>query len=159
MVRPIFLFLFLSTLAFTANSAEKHKQLNPLEKMLAGFSTCDFQGVHIDWQTNKAVNPYLNQLAIRGLRIEEGFARFNKIDQTFHGFKVLELLVPARTWTAHRLILDASHTKARPILERALRTKLPQTSPLAEDSEDIVPLLWPYPGKPNWSVLECDSPL
>lgn len=159
MLRQTFLSIILFSFALSVNGAESNRSLNPFEKMLSGFSTCELRGVFIDWQTNKAANPYLAQIAKTGMRIEGDFAHFKNINYTFHGFRVLELTIPAKTWTAHQLVLEAPHTKARPILERALRTKLPQTSPLPEGSEDVVPLLRAYPGKPQWSVLECDSPL
>ena len=155
----IFLSVFLTLAALPVFSAENRPLANPLEAMLSGFATCDLQGVYIDWQTNRAAHPYLNQLTKRGVRIQDGFARFKHVDQTFHGFRVLELRVPAQTWTAHRLILDAPHTRARATLERAWRIKLPASSAQADDAEEVVPNLFPYPGHSNWSILECDSPL
>ena len=151
--------LLILVFSLPANGAEKRIHLNELEKMLNGFSTCKFEGVYIDWQTGKAVHPYLSKLAKSGMKIKDDFAYFNNIPKTFHGFKVLELIVPAQTWSVHQLVLDTPRQRARPILERALKTKLPPVSPLPEDSDDFVPLLREYPGKPNWSVLECVSSL
>ena len=142
---------------FPVQSAEKTRPLNSLEKMLAGFSTCDLPGVYIDWQTQRAEHPYLRFLMSRGMKIEDSFAHFNRINLTFHGLRVIKLTVPANTFTAHRLVLDAPYLKAKSLLEPALNINLPQTSPLPKNSDEYVPILLPHPENPKWSILECIS--
>lgn len=155
-LHPMLISLLFLLFIFPAQSAEKRRPLNSLEKMLAGFSTCDLPGVYIDWQTQKAVHPYLRLLNTTGMKIEDSFAHFNTINQTFHGLRVIKLTVPANTFAAHRLILDVPYPKAKSVLEPALNVKLPQTHPL-KDSDDYVPLLFPHPENSKWSILECVS--
>jgi len=151
--------LVVLSVVLPASASQNPTGPNELEKMLSGFSKCEFAGVYIDWQTGKGAHPYLRHLSGLGMTVEEDVAYFENIPLRFHGFKVLQLTVPAATWSIHQIVLDAPRRKVRPVLEKALRVRLPRVSTLPADSEETVPLLTEYPGKPNWSVLECNSSL
>jgi hypothetical protein len=117
--------------------------------MLAGFSSCRFDGVYVE--NGVPQHPYLEKLGTDNRRLDGEFA-FYTVDTRFHGLHAVQLMVPTATFGVVALTLDEPEKTARPILENALGVKLPTKS------DNAVPVLYADPKNPNRSILDCTNP-
>ncbi len=82
----IVILLFVSNLSFS-------KELSDFEKMLSGFPECRFDGLYVDSKSRVPAHNYLK--IIDPYFVDEEFGIFYyKVDETFYGLSVIEMVVP-----------------------------------------------------------------
>lgn len=90
---------------------------NELEEMLDGFTRCVTTNVFLDPATGQVPHAYFYDRV--PYKIESGFAYY-KIEATYFGLPVGEIMIPASTWGVLALTFDMPIRKARPILKKEL---------------------------------------
>lgn len=123
-----------------------------LEKLLPDLHRCKSGDFYLDPVTHEPRSDYLRMRT--PYKIENGFAYY-RVETTFHGLLVVDLMVPASTWGVLAVTFDAPLSKARAALKRKLGSEFRSVE---DHDAGKAPLLIEDRTHKGRTVLVCTNP-
>ena len=89
-----------------------YQDYSDFEKMLSGFPACDFEDIYISPGANILKHSYFAERNLKPDRIEGGLAFFS-LNESYYGLTVLEMIIPASSWSFYALQFQESVTEVK----------------------------------------------
>ena len=136
--------------ADSASGTDKN-EYSSFERMLSGFSKCEFNGVYVDIFTKMPVNEYFIRNELKPYKIVDGFAYFH-LSEKFHGLPVYEISIPSSTFDVHAIYINAPIAEVKEVLEKVFYSGF---SLGKEDDAGMRPVMMSVNGNANKTVVFC----
>ena len=89
-----------------------YQDYSDFETMLSGFPACDFEDIYVSPGANIPKHGYFAERNLKPDRIEGGLAFFS-LNESYHGLTVLEMIIPASSWSFYALQFQESVTEVK----------------------------------------------
>ena len=145
------LFILLSISA--CNNIHYLENLSDFEKMMSRFPSCSLKDVYVDMYTEMPTHKYFLDRNLKPSKITGGFAYFD-IDETYHGLKVYEIVIPASTYPSYSIYFQEPVAKVRKRIKNLYyRGFNPKSKIIINFS--YRPKLFAHPKDNQRSILRC----